>query len=35
MIGVILASHGDLVYGLKDTYNMVMGDLPENVKIIS
>lgn len=35
MLGVILASHGDLVYGLKDTYNMVMGDLPENVKIVS
>lgn len=35
MIGVILTSHGDLVYGLKDTYNMVMGDLPENVKIVS
>ena len=35
MLGIILASHGDLVYGLKDTYTMVAGDLPENVKIIS
>ena len=35
MLGIILASHGELVYGLKDTYTMVAGDLPENVKIIS
>ena len=35
MLGIILASHGDLVYGLRDTYSMVAGDLPENVKIIS
>ena len=35
MLGIILASHGDLVYGLRDTYTMVAGDLPENVKIIS
>ena len=35
MLGIILASHGDLVYGLKDTYTMVAGDLPENIKIIS
>lgn len=35
MLGIILASHGDLVYGLKDTYTMVAGELPENVKIIS
>ena len=35
MLGIILASHGDLVYGLRDTYSMVAGDLPENIKIIS
>ncbi len=35
MLGIILASHGNLVYGLKDTYTMVAGELPENIKLIS
>ena len=35
MIGLIVATHGNLVFGLKDTYEMVAGDTGDNVSFIS
>lgn len=35
MIGIIVATHGNLCYGLKDTYEMVAGVIPENVSFVS
>lgn len=35
MVGIIISTHGDLVYGLKNTYEMVAGKIPKNVEFIS
>lgn len=35
MIGIIVATHGNLCYGLKDTYEMVAGVIPKNVSFVS
>lgn len=35
MIGIIVATHGDFVFGLKDTYEMVAGVTDDNVNFIS
>lgn len=35
MIGIIISTHGDLVYGLKNTYEMVVGETPKNVSFVS
>ena len=35
MKGLIIATHGDLCFGLKDTYEMVVGNFPENTVFLS
>ncbi len=35
MLGLILASHGNLVYGIIDTYKTVIGNFPKEIKVIS
>lgn len=35
MLGLILTSHGNLIYGIIDTYKIVIGNFPKEIKVIS